>query len=166
MLGVSWASTPPLRSRFAALLSVLHGRQHFVLRSRSALRLPDPFAKYFYGRKACTLLGKATVSNFTVSLSLSSSEKHRPWPVCRLLLVHRLPCPPANTPTPSGLRPVARLQLLHPLCWHRFCHPRPHARPRLPFGSPFGLTHPSQGSRCPHPSRGSSSRSHPSNGRT
>src|ERR1700712_5076279 len=40
---------------------------------------------------ACTLLGKASVSNFTVSHSPSSSEKHRIWPVCWLFLASWLP---------------------------------------------------------------------------
>src|ERR1700712_269949 len=72
-------------------LASTHGRQPFSLRLRLALRCPDSFSKYFYGRKACTLLGKASVSNFTVSHSLSSSEKHRVWPICWLFLASRLP---------------------------------------------------------------------------
>ena len=72
-------------------LASTNGRQPFSLRLRLALRCPDSFSKYFYGRKACTLLGKASVSNFTVSHSLSLSEKHRLWPVCWLFLASWLP---------------------------------------------------------------------------
>ena len=94
LLGVAWGPcsrsfvTPhPLLLRLAST----HGRQPSFLRLRLALRCPDPLTKYFYGRKACALLGKASVSNFTVSQSPSSSEKHRIWPVCWLFLASWLP---------------------------------------------------------------------------
>ena len=85
------SSTNPLSVAASPRLASTHGRQPSFLRLRLALRCPDPLTKYFYGRKACTLLGKASVSNFTVSQSLSSSEKHRLWPVCWLFLASWLP---------------------------------------------------------------------------
>ena len=85
------SSTKPLPIVASPRLAWTHGRQPSSLHSRLALRCPDPFTKYFYARKACTLLGKASVSNFTVSHSPSSSEKHRLWPVCWLFLASRLP---------------------------------------------------------------------------
>src|ERR1700712_5046819 len=72
-------------------LASTYGRQPSSLRLRLALRCPDSLTKYFYSRKACTLLGKASVSNFTVSHSLLSSEKHQLWPVCWLFLASWLP---------------------------------------------------------------------------
>src|ERR1700712_619905 len=78
-------------------LASTYGRQPSFLRLRLVLWCPDSFTKYFYGWKACALLAKASVSNFTVSHSPSSSEKHRLWPICLLFLASWLPL---RTPPP------------------------------------------------------------------
>ena len=116
------SSPNPLPVVASPRLPSTHGQQPSSLRLRLTLRCPDSFSKYFYGRKACTLMGKASVSNFTVSRSPSSSEKHRLWPVYQLSLASWLPlhilsssssrCSVTATIHSLGLHPTATLRLV------------------------------------------------------
>jgi len=103
----------------------IHGRRYSY---RTTLR------KYFQGWKACTLLGKASVINFhglalplvcgkasaMACLSVASSSSST--------LFH-----PARFSLLLGPRPVAWLQLPHPLCWHRYLPPTPTHAPSAAF---------------------------------
>ena len=145
------SSTNPPPVVASLRLASSHGRQPSFLRLRSALRCSDSFTKYFYGRKACTLLGKASVSNFTVSHSPSSSEKHRLWPVCWLFLASWLPL---RSPPPVFVQLLCYSYLpffrLAPYCYGfpsaRDTTPRSHpsvtlcrriALPRWPMSTPW-----------------------------
>src|ERR1700712_5022057 len=102
-------------------LASTYGRQPSSLRLRLALRCPDSFTKYFYRRKACTLLGKASVSNFTVPLSLSSSEKASAM-ACLLALSSEL----ATPPHPLLIFVPLLSYSYHPLTWLApYCSPPP-----------------------------------------